>query len=354
MIRYLEAGAMATLKPLRVPVPPVHIQLEPTDNCNMDCSFCAHSQVIQRPRSMSLEEFQRIIDAIQPRKITLSGYGEPLLNPAFPQMVAYAKSKGASVNTTSNLTVLRTEKKATELIRSGLDLITVSIDAASPETYQAVRGQDFYDQIVEGVRLLLRTKAQLGSPSPHVRISFVINKANLHEVADYVRLAHDLGTDVSYFQILQLTAIEDRKERLIAGLPYEQFRHALEEGRQTARQLGAKTNLSRLLADLPDYWRKYDAREMSHKRCILPWFSAYVTADGSMRPCCAFAPVKIDMGGSILERDLEEIWNSEQYQQFRRALRMGQRPTRVCQNCVPESLLDIGLRTPFSPGFFGK
>ena len=72
---------------------------------------------------MSLQEFQSIVDRIRPKKITLSGYGEPLLNPALPGMIAYAKSKGSSVNTTSNLTVLRTQKQATELIRSGLDLI---------------------------------------------------------------------------------------------------------------------------------------------------------------------------------------------------------------------------------------
>jgi len=352
MIRYSAALAMVALKPLKVPIRPIHLQIEPTDMCNMDCLFCAHSRVIERPRSMRLEEFQHIVETIRPRKITLSGYGEPLMNRALPQMIAYARSRGARVNTTSNLTLLRSEEKAVSLIRSGLNLINVSIDAASSETYQAVRGQDFFDRILEGVRLLLRTRHLLMSASPHVRISFVINKANLHEVADFVQLAHHLGVDVAFFQILQLTAIDDRKERLIGGVPYERFKQALVEGNALAQQLGMKTNLGQLLGDLPHYWRKYDAREMSYKRCILPWFSAYITADGSVRPCCAFAPVKMDMGGSILEKDFDEIWNNPRYQQFRRALRMGQRPTKVCQDCVPESLMDIARRVPFSPGFF--
>lgn len=352
MVRYLSAMAMVALKPLKVPVYPVHLQLEPTDRCNMNCSFCAHSKVIKQPRSMSLEEFQGIVDTIRPRKITLSGYGEPLLNRELPRMIAYAKSRGAAVNTTSNLTLLRTEERAIELIRSDLDLINISIDAASPETYNAVRGEDFFDRILQGVRLLLRTKSKLNSPLPHTRISFVVNKANLHEVADFVRLAHNLGVDVAYFQILQLTEIDDRKEQLIAGVPYERFRQNLEEGKVIARRLGMRTNLARLLAELPDYWRKYDLREMSDKRCILPWFSAYITADGSVRPCCAFAPIRIDMGGSVFEKDFEEIWNSQKYQRFRQALRKGQRPTKVCQDCVPENLFDIARRMPFSPGFF--
>ena len=354
MLRYLTALAMVALKPLKVSAYPIHLQIEPTDRCNMNCSFCAHSKVIKHPRSMSLEEFRGIIDEIKPRKITLSGYGEPLLNRALPQMIAYARSKGALVNTTSNFTLLRTEEQAAELIRSGLDLIDVSIDSTSPETYQAVRGQDFFDQILDGVRLLLRVKSELNSRKPNTRISFVVNKANLHEVADFVRLAHNLGVDVAFFQMLQLTAIEERTQQLIAGVPYEQFEQALEKGQVIARQLGVKTNLTKLLADLPDHWRKYDAREMLHKRCILPWFSAYITADGSVRPCCTFAPIKMDMGGSIFEKDFDEIWNSKKYQQFRRAHRMGRRPMKVCQDCVPESLLDIVRRAPFSPGFLSK
>lgn len=353
MLRYALAGAMVALKPKKVLFRPIHIQIEPTDACNLDCSFCAHSEVIQKPRVMSLEEFKRIIDEIQPKKVTLSGYGEPLLNNALPQMIAHAKSKGASVNTTSNLTLLRTEEKAVDLVRSGLDLIDVSIDSASSDVYQLVRGQDRFDQILDGVRLLLRVKSELDGRKPRVRISFVINKRNLHQMADFARLAHDLGVDVAFFQMLQLTAIEDRKGGLIGGVPYEQFKQALEEAHVVARELGVTANTAQLLADLPEYWRKYDSREMSDKKCVLPWFSLYITADGSVRPCCAFAPVKVDMGGTILARDIDDIWNSQQYQAFRQALRKGVRPTEVCRNCVPENLLDVIRRMPFSPGFFG-
>lgn len=354
MIRYAEAATMVTLKPKNVPVKPIHVQIEPTDACNQDCSFCAHSEVIDDPKIMSLETFQKIIDDIEPKKVTLSGYGEPMINKALPEMIAYAKAKGASVNTTSNMTLLRSEKKAQALIESGLDLINASLDAATAETYKMVRGEDYFDRIINGVRLLIHTKEVLKSKSPNVRVSFVINKANLHELPDFVRMAHDLKVDVVYFQMLQLTAIEERHDRLIAGVPYDEFEAALKEGERIARQLGVKTNLSSLISELPDYWCKYDPGEMSHKKCMLPWFSMYITVNGTVRPCCAFAPVKVNMGGSILEKPFEEVWNSGQYQGFRKALKAGKRPTKVCQECVPENMMDIARRVPYSPGFFLK
>ena len=351
MMRYLTAGAMVALKPLRVPVRPIHLQIEPTDNCNLNCLMCGRAEVIRHPRMMSLEEFQSIVDQVRPKKITLSGYGEPLLNRALPQMIAYAKVHGASVNTTSNLTLVRNEEQALELVRSGLDLINASIDAATLETYRALRGQDAFEHVLDGIRLLQRVKAQVGSPTPHVRISFVISKVNLHEVAAFIHLAHNLGLDVAFFQMLLLMTIEERRERLIGGVPYDEFRHTLEAGRDLARQLGVRTNLPTLLATLPQTWRKYAPGEMDRRRCILPWFSAYITADGHMRPCCTFAPLPMNLGGSIFEEGFDAVWNSEPYREFRRALRRGDRPTKVCQECVPETLLDIARRSPLSPGF---
>ncbi|MBN1486188.1 MAG: radical SAM protein [Anaerolineae bacterium] len=354
MLRYASALAMVATRPLKVPVRPIHLQIEPTDNCNLDCVFCARSKVIKQPRVMSLEEFQGIIDTIRPKKITLSGYGEPLINRALPEMISYAKAKGSAINTTSNGTLIRTQEKAETLVRSGLDLLDISIDAATPEIYQVSRRQDFFDQILQGIHLLQQAKVALGSKTPNIRISFVITGDNLHQVGAFVQLAHTLKVDVAFFQMLQLTAIQERKDRLIGGVPFDRFQDTLRDGLGIAEELKVRTNLSQLLADLPDYWRKYNAEEMAHKKCMLPWFSAYITADGSVRPCCAFAPIKMDMGGSLFEMPFDEIWNSKQYQKFRQAHRQGQRPTAVCRNCVPENLMDIARRVRFSPGFFIK
>jgi len=55
-------------KPSQVADRPIHIQIEPTDACNLDCSFCARSKVIKKARLMSLDEFVKIIDTSSPRR----------------------------------------------------------------------------------------------------------------------------------------------------------------------------------------------------------------------------------------------------------------------------------------------
>ena len=85
---------------------PHHVQLEVTTHCNLACYMCVRNEVIKNPRHLSLADFQRLFDQIQPRRLTLSGAGEPLLNPDLVAMVAHASRHGAATMVPTNGTLL--------------------------------------------------------------------------------------------------------------------------------------------------------------------------------------------------------------------------------------------------------
>ena len=148
--RMFRTGLTLLRKPLAVSTKPLHFQLEPATGCNLACQTC------QVPRSeercnVTLEQFKRIFDEIQPIKVALSGAGEPFLNPDLIDIIRYAKECGASVLTTTNFTLAT--RKLEAIVESGLDLIKISLDAASPETYHHIRGRDFYNRIIEDTRI---------------------------------------------------------------------------------------------------------------------------------------------------------------------------------------------------------
>ncbi|MBE9503514.1 MAG: radical SAM protein, partial [Proteobacteria bacterium] len=150
MKREMKSGVNVLRKPIHVDETPIHIQLEPTTACNLACITCPHEEYVKRAKHMTLDEFKRIFDQIKPLKVTLSGFGEPFANPKLPDMIFYAKDHGASVNTTSNMTLVN-DHLAEKIVNSRLDLIKVSIDAAKPETYQDIRGEDSHQKIIEGI-----------------------------------------------------------------------------------------------------------------------------------------------------------------------------------------------------------
>ena len=352
-IKYLNVGIATLQKPLKVKDNPIYIQVEPTNNCNMRCKMCNRVDLVKNPKNMSLKNFKKIVNVIQPKKIALSGFGEPFMNPHLLEMVSYAKRKGISVLTTSNFTL--THKMSAKIVKSGLDLIKISIDAATKETYEKIRGQYKFGVIIDNIRELLDAKRELSSETPFIRFNCVLQKDNFHEIGDIIKLGKDLDIDATYFQMLELVGIEEKRDFLIGDLTYSKMKKELVEAKKLSEQLKINTNISSIVKNFSTYWAKYQNKQLianNKRKCLVPWFLIYITVDGSVRPCCSFSFTKADMG-NIFEQNFEEIWNGHKYQQLRKVFKKGIRPYRICKNCIPQTHLDlIKLQTGrLLPGF---
>jgi len=139
------------------------IMVEPTNVCNLQCLPCPVNQGLKRQKGfMDLNLFQRLIDDTPWLNfIHLTFAGEPLLHPDILEMISYAKARDIRIGLVTNATLLN-RTKSYQLIESGLDVITFSIDGTGP-TYERIRGRD-YDQIEEKVLNFIRLNEELGSP----------------------------------------------------------------------------------------------------------------------------------------------------------------------------------------------
>ena len=350
-LRYAIAAKDMLFKPLRASQPPLHIQLEFTTFCNLNCKPCLRSKYMkQPPRHLTPDEFRRIIAPIRPIKLSLSGGGEPFLSPHLFDLIRLAKSFGATLNTTTNCTIV-TPERAAELVKSGLDLLKISIDAATPETYVNIRGEDRFADVLDGIRILMDAKTRLNSRTPYLRFNYVVSQDNYREIAETVALADSLGVDAIFFQPLGLFGIEERQDALVGQMTQERLAQEIERGLQASRSRRVETNLRMFQRLLPLYWNKYQM-QASHQRrlCLLPWFSSYITLEGDMRPCCTCLYDYTTMG-NLLESPLEEVWNGANYQEFRRAIKAGKRPFPVCETCVPQEVDDLISYSKILPGF---
>jgi len=80
----------------------------------------------------------------------------------------------------------------------------------------------------------------------------------------------------------------------------------------------------------------------NNRKCYFPWFSSWVDADGTVRPC-PIIPWQRNVAcmGNAFDKPFNEIWNNKDYQQLRTALSKGERPTEPCETCIPKVLLNI-------------
>lgn len=332
--KLMRTGWRALTRPRRISEPPLHAQIEPTNFCNYDCLMCCHKDVVKKPEHMPLEKFTEIIDGLRPGYVTLSGYGEPLMHPQLFDMIGLLTQRGISTNITTNGSLLRNHFD--DILASGLELVSVSLDAADPETYMRVRRKDDFERILTDMRELAQRRGD--SRLPHMRASFVIQKDNLDRMIPFLRLMRDAGMDSVLFQpYLEVGREAGEESRAAVGIDKEQLLRELEAADVEGKSLKISTNARFLISRLDDYFKVQYLREPDPKilrRCIKPWISVYISVDGEARPCCSFAAIPLGTG-NVFDKDIVKILNDEDMRTFREKLTRGVAPHWLCARCMP-------------------
>jgi radical SAM protein with 4Fe4S-binding SPASM domain len=335
--RYHEAVA-ASRSPLATEAP-ICLYLETTNRCNLLCTTCPRTYAELEPQAdMSWEVFTRIVDQVPNiARVVLHGVGEPMLVRELPRMIRYLKARGAYVLFNTNGTVL-TAKKGRELSASGLDELRVSLDAADARTFLLIRGKDYFNRIVRNVRAFTQLQAQEGLERPRVSLWLTGLKETIAQLADFVRIAHDIGVKEVYLQ--RLVFCEDapigmaRPDQALFERLTQADAHHLAAAEREATALGISFKASGATEPGESLERKADNNPWS--LCRRPWAVMYFTANGRALPCC-IAPFS-QKGyenytlGDATQQTLREIWNGPAYRHFRASLQ-SDTPPKACASC---------------------
>ena len=336
---------------------PWHVQLEVTTHCNLACYMCVRNEAVKHPQHLSYDDFLRLFDRIRPRRLTLSGAGEPLLHPDLARMIGHAQRHGAPTMIPSNGTLLRRPELAESIVAAGLRTMKISLDAANPQTYAAIRRQDCFDGIIEGIRLVDALKKKRMTRFPEIRLDVVILKENYAEIPDIIALARDLQIGTIFFRALQVSGIGAAREQEIGrDLDFEALYRAVRAGLAESARLGVRTNLGDIARDFESYRSLYVEQDaaLSRQVCLLPWLQCFISVCGELSPCCATCTNEGISAGNVFDRDFEAVWNGEKMQAIRRRFRSKRNAFAVCRDCIPRSLPVLLKMSSLLPGFMSR
>jgi MoaA/NifB/PqqE/SkfB family radical SAM enzyme len=317
---------------------PVCLYLETTNRCNLPCTTCPRTfEELEPAANMSWELFRSIVDQYPAiARVVLHGVGEPLMVPNLPRMIKYLKARGTYVLFNTNGTLLN-ERRGRDLIASGLDELRVSLDAAEPIAFKAVRGKDAFDRIVKNVREFRALQKSLDAATPRVSLWLTGLKETIGQLPAFVDLAAALDVPEVHLQRMVFfpdgqglsrddqslfECVDPREGQLIREAEARAKHHGILFGASGATEPG--TSLKR--AD--------DERPWS--LCTRPWTLMYFTAHGRALPCC-IAPFSMRgydafTLGNATQQSLRDIWNGEKYRAFRAGL-LSDAPPPACANC---------------------
>ena len=195
--------------PQREPVVPSlplieNVSVHITRRCNLRCRFCYAQSYLNSPTAgaevLRAEEITAFLDSIRAQlspqfTLTLMG-GEPLLDAAKVMHLArYARQRAWACLVSTN-GLLITESLAWEARNTGLQ-VQVSLDGATAEAHDAVRGAGTFDRTLGGIRRLV-------SAGAHTTLSLVCHRGNVEHLRAYYKLGLRLGVNGVRFIPLKL------------------------------------------------------------------------------------------------------------------------------------------------------
>jgi MoaA/NifB/PqqE/SkfB family radical SAM enzyme len=182
---------------------PVDLVIQVSTICNLRCVMCPHGVgAVERPHHMPPEILERAMPFIDTAaRMIVSGLGEPFIAPAFWKLVEHCTGRDdVFIRANSNAHFV-TPESALRVLRSGLNEISFSLDAASSETYAKIRGSDF-ERVCAGVATMTEARRRHPRASLEIFVNMTLMVENVAEAAQFVELAHGLGVDAVLFSQL--------------------------------------------------------------------------------------------------------------------------------------------------------
>jgi MoaA/NifB/PqqE/SkfB family radical SAM enzyme len=303
---------------------PSYIEIEVTTRCNLRCILCERTYWDEPNKDMSFEEFKMIGDQFPRLKwIGLTGIGESFINKDFIKMLRYVKERNIFVEIYDTFFFID-EKISNELIDLGIDIIFVSLDAATKETYEKIRVGSNFERVINNIQTFIKLRRERKAAFPRLHFHFVVNKLNYHEIPQYIELIDSFSKEEKFrIQFSRMLHEFEQTKGFFMEVPEK----IIQDTEFKARDKGIPViwNLDIHTSKKPVY------------RCV-EWTMPFIFVTGHVIPCCSGNEAgkrdfqKRTALGNIFEQNFKDIWNGEKYKQLRRSLKKGKVPLQ-CKNC---------------------
>jgi len=308
------------------------VQLDLTNDCNNDCIGCwcnsplLGEKVIPKEQKRIHIPYDKVIEILDElhelgtREIYLAGGGEPFMHPRIMDVLRAIKARDMVCFVNTNFTLVD-ERRADELIALGVDHLTVSVWAGTPEVYCKTHPNKTEDSFARLRDVLYYLTSRKTGP-PFVKLYNVISKLNYFDVEAMVQFARDTTADSVEFTTLD--AIPGATDQLLLN---EEQRQELVVRCQAIRDAAAQPDLAEhtpTLYQFSQFLRRisgeesnrgeYDRRIIDHLPCTIGWTFARILPDGNVNSCLKAHRIPT---GDIYNSTFRDLWNCSAQMHFR-------------------------------------
>ena len=329
-----HTDTIAAIKAGKTP-PPVNIEIDLSNRCNLACRFChmaythsrgPHAHTAVKPAVMDdcgdLMQFwlaKRIIDeakAMGVRSFTWTGGGEPTLHPRFDEILSYSILEGLDNGLYTNGTNITEERAA--LLKGGMKWVYISLDAPDRDAYRALKGVDAFDKARAGIRLLADAAG-----AAVVGVGFLLNARNWRQGERMIETALSNGADYAQFR----PAVDfDPRHPDLGEADAAWISEAVEWLKTLSDRRGVEVDISRF-----EMYRDWQGH--GYPFCYWTQLQATVTPNGKLWRCVNRRGYPGDCLGDLSEETFPDVWKRSGAQLVNEKCRI------LCRGHIPNRTL---------------
>jgi radical SAM protein len=171
---------------------PIFVCWETTKSCLLSCRHCRATAIRNSlPDELDHESGVRLIDQLldfgDPYPALLLTGGDPLMRPDIFDLIRHAARKGIYTAVAASVTPLLNREKLQLMRTLGVEIVSVSLDGASPEIHDKIR------DIPGTWRSTLEAIEVAKSCGMRLQVNTTVMKSNLRDLSDIFHLAHERG-----------------------------------------------------------------------------------------------------------------------------------------------------------------
>lgn len=310
------------------------VRLDPSGmTCNHKCIMCWQQQLSQQQKKsliidyqknkLLLKDYQKLISSFPKsvNSVELVGGGEPLLFENIEELIELIKEKKYSGSLITNGVFLSEPIRKT-LINSKWEFVRISLHASSSKIYKKIHSKNDFEIVINNINALLKERK---NKLPNVKLLFVVQKTNFHELKKFIKLAEKIKVDEVEFDYL----IPNSKKELF--LNKNELINVKKELNKMNTSL--KNNISSIKKMLEnDAWnmnKEIKKKYFDNASCHLNHLE--ISQTGNTTPCCLLWNSKINKNLNIKNMNIKNIWRF--YKPLRLNLRKGNFPQDCIENC---------------------
>jgi len=268
---------------------PFTLNVFPSNVCNFRCVYCAQSlgkeELLKKynfpMEMMSMETLALAVEQARQfdkkfKLVSFMGHGEPLCNRELPEMIRMVKEADIAqrIDVITNGSLLNEELSA-RLIDAGLDVLRVSLQGMSSESYQKLCGVNLdFDKFVKQI------------------VWFYEHKKQCKVYLKTVDASLEAGEEEAFYELFSPIADRvyiDRIRPVYQGVDYTENEQDLSVDR---------------------YGNRHEKRYV----CPQPFYMMSLWANGDVTPCDAL--YKACPLGNVAYTTLKEMWDSPKKKEF--------------------------------------